>query len=739
MNMNRRDKDLQPAIAHVAPDGRTHDLSAHLYGVSHRAREFAEVFGRGPSAGLAGLWHDLGKFCLAFQEKLSLVKMLRSSDRGTSENAHLEQSSQKFVDHSTAGAIWVTRNVKTSHDAIPLAFAIAGHHAGLSNCRELSNRLKNKEHLLDETLSCNPPTEILQQTVPPLPVFVVPSSLIGCRYLEFDTRMLFSALVDADYLDAERFFDPPRSFLRGNYLHLSELSYRFSRHLDSISNSNTDINRIRSKVRAACLTAASRTPGLFTLTAPTGSAKTFSAMDFALRHALHNNLRRVIVAAPYTSIILQNASCYRKAFGLDPDDTSVLEHHSAAEKPTSTRSQLASENWDTPIVLTTNVQLLESLFAQRPSVCRKLHNIAKSVIILDEAQAIPRGMLAPTTDVLESLVRNYGCSVVLCTATQPGFTHDVLRDCGFSSTTELIPSNLKFDRVKVDWSNARCTTSWEDLAIKIAAEPDVLVIVHRRDDARLLCTAVDTCTEDESTIHLSGLMCPAHLKLELDRIRTRKTNGQSVRVVSTQLIEAGVDLDFPVVYRALAGLDAMTQAAGRCNREGRLAELGTMHVYRAPTAPPMGILEQGFQITETLLRAGDPDLFDPATMTAYFQRLYRVGGDGLHDEREVQRHRANVDFEITAKNYRIIEDDWSAPLVIPFDDRAKSVIETLDRFGSSRTLQRQLSRVTVAIQEKDLIAWRGAGIVRQGDECTNVLVDMSAYDPRFGLIIKKEK
>jgi CRISPR-associated endonuclease/helicase Cas3 len=499
------------------------------------------------------------------------------------------------------------------------------------------------------------------------------------------------------------------------------------------------VNLVRAEVRAACLAAVPRPRGILTLTVPTGGGKTLAAMELALGHALHHGLRRVVVAIPFTSILEQNAAVYRKAFDLPDDDPSVLEHHSAVdpERDRTARGRIAAENWDSPVIVTTNVQLLESLFARRPAACRKLHNIARSVIVLDEAQTLPRGLLAPTTDVLESLVRDYGCTVILCTATQPALSREVLGDCGFTASSEVIadPHAMadRLRRVDVDWARAKAPVDWEELAAELAQEADVLAIVHLRDDARALTVAVDSRTDDTSTIHLSALMCPAHRREVLAEIRDRKTHAQPVRLVSTQLVEAGVDLDFPIVYRALAGIDSLTQAAGRCNREGRLAGRGGLRVFRATTRPPAGILAQGLDITSSMLHGGPFDLFAPRTHADYFAQLY---GLSEHDENEVQRHRAALSFEKVTAAYGLIDDGWSAPIAIPWDDRARRAIDALERFGPSRERLRELGRVTVNVTKRDLAAWLASGSARAiGDGLANVLAESAAYDRRFGLVL----
>lgn len=723
-------------LAHLSPDGRRHLLEDHLCKVSDLAAACAAAFDGAEHARLAGLWHDLGKYSSAFQQMLA--------EANKPSEAHVddavERGARGRVDHSTAGAFHACS--ASGADGFPIAFAIAGHHAGLADWRKLAERLKSRgSECLKAAESGGPPEWLLRQAVPPLPARVLPSSFDDAprtRALELFTRMVFSALCDADFLDTEAFFDPERASLRGGHLSLAQLSVRLTEYVDALAAAapDTPVNRIRAEVRRACMEKAAHDRGVFTLTVPTGGGKTLAAMEFALRHAERHGLRRVIVAIPYTSILEQSAAVYRRAFGLSDDDPNLLEHHSAMDQARETaRGRLAAENWDVPVIVTTNVQLLESLFARRTSRCRKLHNLARSVIILDEPQTLPRGFLAPTTDVLDALVRDYGASVILASATQPALARPMLQTSSLEHTIELIdePDGLadRLRRVDVDWSRAHAPLSWNALAEELAEEPDVLAIVHRRDDARALTVALDAVLGDETTLHLSALMCPAHRSQVLSEIKERKSRGERLRVVSTQLVEAGVDLDFPVVYRALGGLDALAQAAGRCNREGRLRGRGQLRVFLAPTEPPDGVLLQGLEIARSMLR-DELDLFSPATHRAYFERLYRAGS---HDEKEVQRKRAELAFEQVAGAYRLIDDSWSAPLVIPFDERTRKDLTELDLAGPSRARLRALQRATVNVRKVELESWKRSGSVRpHGEEIVYALVGDAAYDERFGLV-----
>jgi CRISPR-associated endonuclease/helicase Cas3 len=728
------------ALAHSGEAGEGHGLEEHLRAVAALAHEFASPFGGGEQAALAGLWHDLGKYARDFQD------YLRDASQGPHSEAHVrsedESRSGKKCDHSSAGAVLVAS--RKSQGGLPIGLAIAGHHTGLKNQGDVANRLISKRHRLEAALAEQPPASILEQVVPPLPLLATPKSKhdkAGMRALELYTRFLFSALCDADFLDTEAFFSRERAGLRGNSVDITSLAAKLSASVDSLAFGApaTIVNHARTEVRAACKAAATQSRGVFTLTVPTGGGKTLAAMEFALQHAAHHGLRRVVVALPFTAILEQSADVYRGALGVNQGDPTVLEHHASLDPERETaRSRIATENWDAPIIVTTNVQLLESLFARRTSACRKLHNLAGSVVVLDEAQTLPRELLACTTEVLECLVRDYGCTLVLCTATQPALRKEHLRgvDAGFAETREIIPDPVALaatlTRVNVDWSLAASPTSYVSLAPEIAALPDVLAIVHRRDDARVLAEAIDTRLGDTSTLHLSALMCPAHRREKLAEIKRRKADGDAVRLVATQLVEAGVDLDFAVVYRALAGLDSLAQAAGRCNREGKLTTPGRLKVFQAETNPPPGILVQALEVTRILLKEGPLDIFDPDTQRRFFQRLYQTGN---LDKRSIQELRAELAFEDVDKNYVIVDDSWSAPVVIPYDDRSRKALAVLERDGASRWALRELRRTTISVNRRDVAAWQQAGFVRElRDGIANVLLNLEAYDDRFGLV-----
>jgi CRISPR-associated endonuclease/helicase Cas3 len=558
---------LRPIAHRRSDDNATHDLEQHLRSAASLAGKFAEAWGALETAALAGLWHDLGKYSAEFQ------KMITGSD----PDAHLEgveSGPRKRVNHSSAGALWAMERFRGSGFGRLLAYPIAGHHSGLPDWigqggrMGLKDRLAERSHL-DRTLSANPPRPILDA---PLPSTGIPMGADAGLWV----RMFASALFDADFLDAEAFFDPGVSAGRADWPALSSLSPKLEAYLTRISAKAepTPVNRLRADVLQACRRAAACPPGLFSLTVPTGGGKTLSSLAFALEHARAHRLRRVIYAIPFTSIIEQNSRVFREAVG----SNAVLEHHSALgprpEKETA-RSRLAGENWDAPLIVTTTVQLFESLFANRTSQLRKLHNLAASILVLDEAQALPPGVLRPVTAIIDQLVKYYRCTVVLCTATQPALGK-VFRNLPKPFEIAPDPPALfkALDRVDIEMPARVRRRSWDEIGTEVTESPQALAIVNTRRDCRNLHERLP-----DDAIHLSTWQCAVHRQILFRQIKRRLAAGSELHVASTSLVEAGVDLDFPIVFRAMTGLDSLAQAAGRCNRNGHL-DKGRFVVFR---------------------------------------------------------------------------------------------------------------------------------------------------------------
>jgi len=708
------------------PSAQWQPLEAHLRAVSGLAERFASAFGSGAWGRLAGLWHDLGKYQADFQR-------------------HLAGDSRK-VDHAVVGALVAA--AKDRQGGLPLAFVIAGHHGGLANLRSveatpptpLQERLESGSAALSGVLP-QVPDWVKGQGIPPLPEHLAakgrpPADDKGLRRsAEFWIRFLFSALVDADFLDTEEFFRPGlRKQALAGYEPVSVLRRRLDAYLDARFGQAeaTPVNRVRAEVLRWCRAAAEQPPGLFSLTVPTGGGKTLSAMAFALRHAERHGLRRVIAVIPYTSIIEQNAAVYREALGA----ANVLEHHSNLdpEKETDT-NRLASENWDAPVIVTTAVQFFESLFSNRPSACRRLHNIARSVVLLDEAQTLPSGFLLAVLEALRELVEHYGSTVALSTATQPALVRRESMSQGLDGVREIAadPAALAraLRRVVIEWIGPDSPpVAWPDLAAQLAEQRQVLAVVHRREDARELARLLP----DEGRFHLSALMCPKHRSDVLARVKAALKSGAVCRLVSTQLIEAGVDIDFPVVYRALGGLDAVVQAAGRCNREGK-RDTGRVIVFRAPTAPP-GDTFKGLQTMEALLRQYGValDATDPGLVEAYFRNLYFKQD---LDAARVQPEREELNFANVAQRFRLIDDAFTYPVVVPYGDSSQR-LDVVRRQGPTRENLRALQPFLVNVYERDFRRLQDVGAVELLGETVHALVPAfrHQYSGAYGLVLE---
>ncbi len=656
--------------------GHEDPVATHLRDVARTAAQHAEAFGGSEEAHLAGLLHDLGKYGELFQ------KRLKGQERG--------------IDHWSAGA-WVALS-RYQRSGIAAALAIQGHHVGLGQAaedalRDLDPSRLEENHPLNLRLSDSDTDHLLRLLdddgllLPDQMPETVYGGLNGLSAAAMlDVRMLFSTLVDADFLETEAHFqaaspDQKRYREPGPSLEPERFLSALRSHLRDVaatSQATPQVNEMRDHLLAACLEAGAGPQGLFTLTAPTGAGKTFSMLAFALKHALTHDLRRIIMVIPYLSIIEQTVEAYQEALAsvVDPESMSqtVLEDHSLAggtDRPEQgdqqqDHSRLLAENWDAPIVVTTSVQFLESLFANRPRRCRKLHRLASSVILFDEVQTLRTSLAVPTLATLSHLSKRYGASVVFSTATQPAFTHldeAVKQYCvGGWEPTEIVPDELHlFDRARrtrVEWSGTDEPIPWEALAEQIGGLRQVLCIVNLKRHAIALFNELKA-RDGEGLLHLSTSMCPAHRQVALDEVRERLNDGRPCRLVSTQCVEAGVDLDFPVVYRAWGPLDAIAQAAGRCNRNGR-QEIGEVRVFKPEDDRrlyPDGAYQQAASVADSLLRerGADPmDIHDPRQFEQYYRELYDIQGVA-GAQSELAEAMETQHFAEVARLYRVIE------------------------------------------------------------------------------------
>ena len=697
-------------LAHIAGDGRKQTAAEHLNGTAERCALFAAPFGAEELGRLAGLSHDLGKYSMEFQRRLA---------------------GGPKVDHATAGAFACWRMGQ------PLAaFAAAGHHGGLPDggtqgdspdAGTFLGRMKRAER--GGLPDCSAWTEEIALPSPaPPPCGTEPLSQM------FFTRMLFSCLTDADFLDTEAFMDgSPRP---EHPAPLDDLWERLQRHISGWFPPQGELNSRRCAVLEQCIRMGkTQPPGLFTLTVPTGGGKTVASLAFALAQARARGLRRIIYVIPYTSIIEQTAQEFRTILGAE----NVLEHHSnaayeidAEATPKTVRLAQAAENWDMPVVVTTAVQFFESLYANRPSQCRKLHNLAGSVILFDEAQLLPLPCLRPCVHAIAQLVQHYGASAVLCTATQPALGPLFAEFLPGRPAVELCPPELcppePFRRVCFRQAGR---LDWDTLSGQLQQHEQVLCVVNSRKSAQEIFTRLS----GEGNFHLSTLMYPAHRRAKLEEIRRRLKEGLPCRVISTSLIEAGVDVDFPAVFREEAGLDSILQAAGRCNREGkRPPEDSIVTIFQGEDPPP--------RLFETSIGAGKivldhcQDVSSRAAIHTYFSTLLDLKGAEAQDAHHILPLMESefFPFRTVAERFHLIESPTTT-VYLPLEEGA-GLVELLRSGQYSRTLYRRLGQYGVSVYPQHLAALEQAGALEHLEDGSVVLRDIGLYTQTTGLTLE---
>lgn len=690
----------QAHYAHSLPNRPASEwqpLEDHLNQTATLAEQFAADFAPGYGR-IAGLWHDIGKYQRAFQDYIA-----------GNPDGHVRGS----VDHSSVGAA-IARERDRSLLVSLLAFAIAGHHGGMPNAETLAARLEEKAGLLLIARKDGIPAWMEAQLSPAAPDWL--NKQTDRVSLSMWTRFIFSALVDADFLDTERFYAGVRGRDAGAAPSLEELKRRLDTYLEkkTADAERTPMNEMRGRVLGSSRTASQLQPGVFTLTVPTGGGKTLASLAFALDHATRFHLSQVIVVIPFTSIIEQTARQFRDALGPE----SVLEHHTNVDPDLETPSnRLASENWDAPVVVTTSVQFFESLFANKPSRCRKLHRIARSVVVLDEVQTFPVSLLAPVRYALHELSTHFGATTVLCTATQPALletAREIIRDpeSEFAAVA---------GRCEVLMPASGNPITWENLATELSRHRQVLAIVHRRNDAQVLADLAG-----ERCLHLSARMCAAHRSVVLAEVKRRLNTCEPCQLVATQLVEAGVDVDFPEVYRAFAGVDSLAQAAGRCNREGK--QTGRLHIFFAPTQPPRGVLQTAERIARVMWHEGLLNLTDPHTFTEYFARLYRSTEPDARGVMAAERYQRFADV---AELFEMISETGEA-VVAPYGDWEQRVADVRSN-GISRGRMRRLQRFFVNLYTQEITELSRAGALeRIADTFWAVVPGFQIYHQRWG-------
>lgn len=670
-------------LAHIAGD-RVQTIKEHLCGTADLAACFADRFGKKDWGYCCGMLHDIGKYSDAFQDKI-------------------KNDSEKQVDHSTAGA---KACLESGGYYGFMSYCIAGHHAGLpdygssfdsSSAPTLMGRRRKR---VEDYSAYQREIELPGIKTHP---FNGKQPVDADFSMSVFIRMLYSCLVDADFLDTERFMKAGNTQREAGET-LDVLLDRLENHIAGwLSNEDTEtVNGRRTEILKYCLKCGEMERGIFQLTVPTGGGKTVASLAFALRHAVKNKMDRVIYVIPYTSIIEQNAEVFRQILG----DQNVLENHYNVDYESSDEMkamQLAAENWDKPVVVTTNVQFFESLYANKSSKCRKLHNIANSVIIFDEAQMLPPDYLKPCIAVMEELVSNFRSSIVLCTATQSAL-HPFFRTN--PEIMELCPRVQDqfhfFERVTFQNIGA---VSQEKLTERLMREEQALCIVNTKKRAQKLYQEL----KGEGVFHLSTSMYPKHRKRTLDKIRERLKTRKKCILISTSLVEAGVDLDFQAVYRQLAGVDSMIQAAGRCNREGkRNAKDSIVILFQFEEKEYVPGQRIQIDVSKMLFSQGE-DISSLDGIKKYFEVLYHFKGESRDKKKILDEFKnKHYNFAKVGKEFKLIEENTKT-VFIRAEEEAAELLRQIQYQGYTKTLMRKAGQYCVQLYENEFEKLRGKG------------------------------
>lgn len=700
-------------IAHLRSetDKKEQPLYEHIKNVAELSKKFSECLILSDYAEIIGMLHDIGKYSNRFQQRINGNDKIK-------------------VDHSTCGA-----QEAFKMKLLMAAFCIAGHHGGIPNIGvrtdsendpTLTGRLKRNTE--DYSAWIN---EVDRSKFKPI---AEPFTKNRIPYT-FILRFLFSCLVDADYLDTENFMSNG-AVLRDSGEDLTYLLNLLNKHIEKWQNPSGKLNILRTQMLNECIDVGKNcNEKLFTLTVPTGGGKTISSMAFALNYAVKHSKKRIIYVIPYTSIIEQNAEVFRKIFGMN----NVLENHSnvdfdSLDNETKIQMMLAAENWNSPIVVTTAVQFFESMFSNKPSKCRKIHNIADSVVIFDEAQMLPLDYLLPCATAIRQLAENYNSAVVLCTATQPNFQSilNLTEKTNKLQLTEICKSAEKmaddFRRVNFKYEGK---LEDDEIALELKQCKQVLCIVNKKAHAQKIYSMLG---ESDENFHLSTYMYPAHRQQVLDEIRKRLDEDKPCRVVSTSLVEAGVDIDFPTVYRAISGIDSILQAGGRCNRENkRNSAESVVHIFN--TDEVLSYQQTNTDAAMAVIKKYGDKIYLPEAIKMYFDDLYYYRDiDKTHkvfDKKDIINGLTNLEFETVSQRFKMIENDTKALYICT--DENKEEINQLRNGNYTKELFRSLQKYVVNLYERDFNKLNEVCAIEYVDNSFYILADNKYYSSKSGI------
>lgn len=720
----------------------------HLNEVSKLCKEFASEWNCGPEGEIAGIFHDVGKYTYAFQEVL--------------------KGNLNKIDHATPGAAALL--FQYGLDGLASAIAVQGHHDGLQSGHfdslKMALSMKENRNKFGKAYSSTAFKELISILLGECKILprkdYKKSGYAGLceqgRHIPamMYVRMLFSALVDADYLATEAHFEGDEMGMKYHekapVLNPDAAIKKLLDHkveLERCSKASAEINQLRKDLFDACYNAGEYSQGIFTLSAPTGAGKTLAMLGFALNHAKQEKKKRIIIVLPFLNIIEQTARVYKAILCDGGNPNYILEDHSLRDLDDGESTRLFSENWDSPLIITTTVKFFEALFSNRPTECRKLHNIANSIVIFDEAQTMPAGLTIATLNTLTTLSSRFGSTIVFSTATQPAYeslNHYFSNNAEMEwQPKEIVPKELKLfersKRVKSVWHGQAMT--FDQVAEKIAEADQVLAIVNLRRHAQELYNKVLVLCDNTYTYHISTYMCPAHRLDVLRQVREQLSKECPCRLISTQCVEAGVDLDFPVVWRAIAPFEAVIQAAGRCNRNGRGE--GIFNVFTPQIEEdkyPGEDYKKGAVTLKGMLMNKSIDLCDTEAIHTYYKKYFefiRIQEKGI----ELNKAITNRNFEDVQRLYHWIPSK-GINVLVPYREQRQQFEELKEdalKRGFSRKWGYAARKLCVNVilnsksQIKDYLT--EVMVIKNGKEKEGtgfyILLNSDLYSEKYGL------